>query len=197
MAKLHLIRHGETDWNVEKRYQGSQDIPLNSRGRLQAAEVGKSLQDLQFAAIYSSHLKRAVETAEIIRGERNLQVEQFADLKEGCYGSLEGKTFSEIEAQFGYRMDLAKHHELSNQEKLHYRLVPDAESGFEVTQRVIPVLEQIAQKHLDQDVLIVTHGGVIRALLVYLADHDWSSTKIQNGQIVTFFYKDDCIKILS
>ncbi len=197
MARLHLVRHGETDWNVQKRYQGSQDIPLNERGRLQAAETAKALKDLQFAGIYSSHLKRAVETAEIIRGSRDQHIELFTQLKETCYGGLEGKTFAEIEAQYGHRFDLATHHGLSNLEKLHYKFVPDVESGYEVIQRVLPALELIAQKHLDDDVLIVTHGGVIRALLVHLANHDWSSTKIQNGQVVTFLYEESCIKILS
>lgn len=191
MARLHLVRHGETDWNVQKRYQGSQDIPLNERGRLQAEEVGKVLGEKTFAGIYSSHLKRAVETAEIIKGSRSHSVEQYPDLKEGCYGSLEGKTFAEIETEFGFRFDLATHQSLSNTEKLHYKIVPDMESGFEVVQRVLPVLEIIAERHLGEDVLIVTHGGVIRALLVHLAGHDWSTTKIQNGEVVTFVYEMD------
>ncbi|MBS0629197.1 MAG: histidine phosphatase family protein [Verrucomicrobia bacterium] len=194
MARLHLVRHGETDWNVQKRYQGSQDIPLNERGRLQAAEVANQLKEISFAGIYSSHLKRAFETAEIIRGTRPLQVVQYPELKEGFYASLEGKTFLEIEEQFGF---LAAHAELSNVEKLHFKIIPEMESGYEVTQRTLPILKLIAQKHLGEDVLIVTHGGVIRALLVYLANHDWTTTKIHNGQVVTFFYEEDCLKILS
>lgn len=189
MARLHLIRHGETDWNVQKRYQGSQDIPLNERGRLQAEEARKSLSDKTFAGIYSSDLKRAMETAEIIRGEREHLIETFSELQETCYGSLEGKTFAEIEAQFGMRLDFQT--QLSNLEKLHHKIIPDMESGFEVINRVLPTLELIARKHKDQDVIVVTHGGVIRALLVHLADYDWSTTKIQNGQVVTFIYKEN------
>lgn len=184
MARLHLIRHGQTDWNVEKRYQGSQDIPLNERGRLQAAEAKEALSDKTFAGIYSSDLKRAYETAEIIRGEKEHVIETFSQLRETCYGSLEGKTLAEIEAKFGT-------HQENNQITLHHKIVPDMESGFEVIQRVLPTLELIAQKHQDQDVLVVTHGGVIRALLVHLADYDWSTTKIHNGQVVTFVYSEN------
>lgn len=181
MARLHLIRHGQTDWNVEKRYQGSQDIPLNERGRLQAEEAKKALSDKAFAGIYSSDLKRALETAEIISGEQ--QIVTFAQLRETCYGSLEGKTLIEIEAKFG------KPQPLDNQTILRNKIVPDMESGIEVINRVLPILELIAKKHQDQDVLVVTHGGVIRALLVYIANYDWSATKINNGQVVTLVYK--------
>jgi len=185
MARLHLIRHGQTDWNVEKRYQGSQDIPLNERGRLQAEEAKKALSEKTFAGIYSSDLKRALETAEIICGEKAHIIETFPQLRETSYGSLEGKTLAEIEAEFGQTQQ-----ELDNQTKLHHKIVPDMESGIEVINRALPILELIAKKHLDQDVLVVTHGGVIRALLVHLANYDWSTTKIHNGQVVTFVYEE-------
>lgn len=189
MARLHLIRHGQTDWNVEKRYQGSQDIPLNERGRLQAYDAKEALSDKAFAGIYSSDLKRALETAEIIRGEEDHAIITFSELRETCYGCLEGKTLAEIESEFGT-------HQENHQITLHHKIVPDMESGFEVLQRVLPTLELIAKQHQDEDVLVVTHGGVIRALLVHLANYDWSTTKIHNGQVVTFVYFENHLKLI-
>jgi len=74
-------------------------------------------------------------------------------------------------------------------EKLHYKVTPEQESSFEVVQRTLPILKNIAKKHLGTDILIVTHGGVIKALLIYLAEHDWESTYIQNGQRITFLFE--------
>lgn len=202
MARLHLVRHGETDWNVEKRYQGSKDIPLNERGRLQAQEVAENLKSLSLAGIYSSTLKRAIETAEIIKGARPHLVEKFDELREAYYGSLEGMTFDEVkkewphvhekqQAFFATKTDL-----IPNSEKLHCRLVPDMESGYEVAQRAIGALDTIAKRHPNEDILVVTHGGVIRALLVYLADYDWSTVHIQNGQLVTFVHENGAFNVV-
>lgn len=194
MARLHLVRHGETDWNAQKRYQGSQDIPLNERGRLQAEEVAEALKEISFAGIYASNLKRAIETANIIKGSRPHTVQQYPELKEGFYGPIEGKTLEEVEREFGSR--LGGHPNLTNLEKLHYKLVPEMESGFEITQRTLPILELLAKKHLGEDILIVTHGGVLRSLLVHLADHDWSTTKIKNGQVVPLLYEESKFLLL-
>lgn len=187
MARLHLMRHGETAWNAEKRYQGSQDIPLNERGRLQAEEASQLLSSFPFAAIYASNLSRAKQTAEIIKGSRDLSIKPLAALNEGSFGSLEGKTSQEMEEE--YSLQIQKRSQLSKEEVFHFKLTPDQESWFEVLQRVVPTLETIANTHLGKDVLVVTHGGVIRTLLVYFANKEWS-TLIHNGEIVTFLYEN-------
>jgi len=192
MARLHLIRHGETDWNAQKRYQGSQDIPLNQRGKLQALDVKKALADKTFAGVYSSPMLRAKETAEIIAGGDH-PIHFFDDLREGSFGSLEGKTYSEVHEQFASQIEKRK--QLTYLEQLHFKIIPDEEAWIEVVERALPLLEEIAEKHLEEDVLIITHGGVIRTLIVYLT-HCENLPRIENGQVVSFAYEEKMLRLL-
>jgi uncharacterized phosphatase len=183
---LILVRHGETDWNAQRRYQGLQDIPLNENGKVQAMEAGINLASTPISAAYTSHLQRAIETAEIITAGKDLQVSPFPDLHEGSFGILEGQTIDAVRNAYADRIRIFEG--LANQEKLKFKITPCAESGFEVVQRVLPRLEEIALRHPDEHVLVVTHGGVIRSLIVYLTDSEWAETRIENGKIVPLRY---------
>jgi len=187
MARLHLVRHGETDWNAQKRYQGSIDIPLNERGRSQAKEVGKDLANLSFSAVYASTLSRARETAELILAAPEQKIHLLDTLKEGSFGQLEGKSYEEVHIQYASSIEARK--KLSARDKLHFKLIPDEESWHEVLERVLPTLEEIAKRHEGEEVLVVTHGGVIRTLLVHLADYE-EFPRIENGQVVRFLYQE-------
>lgn len=88
--KIYLIRHGETDWNLEQRLQDATDIPLNENGLELARETAKGLQDVPFDVVYTSPLTRARQTAEIIRGHRNIPLIEEPRLKEICFGVYEG-----------------------------------------------------------------------------------------------------------
>ncbi|MCQ2519691.1 MAG: histidine phosphatase family protein [Lachnospiraceae bacterium] len=90
--KLYVLRHGTTDWNEAKRLQGNSDTELNEKGRLLAKQTAKALEDVPFSHIYSSPLSRAVETAEIVRGHRNVQIVSDRRLIEVCFGIDEGVT---------------------------------------------------------------------------------------------------------
>ncbi len=187
MSRLHLVRHGETDWNAQKRYQGSIDIPLNERGRLQARTTGDALAEHPFTAIYVSPLSRAVETAEIIKGSRPLPITIYEELREIAFGSLEGKTLAEVHKEL-------KLESTSSKEKFLQKIVPDMESGKETVDRVLPTLLTIANRHPDEDILIVTHGGVIHSLLSHLAGFDWSDFRVGNGEVFTFHHEGDTLK---
>ena len=89
--ELYIIRHGETKWNSEKRLQGRSDIELNEYGIELARITSEALKDVKFDRIYSSPLKRAYETAEILRGSRKLDIICDDRLKEMCFGDYEGK----------------------------------------------------------------------------------------------------------
>ena len=179
MAKLYLVRHGQTKWNAEKRFQGSMDIPLNETGREQAQEASKKLSEIPFVAVYSSHLQRARETAEILKGDRSHPIQIEEDLREGSFGSLEGQSYAEHSPWD----DL---HHLSHEERLHHKWVEDQESAHEVMERVIPCLKKIAIAHENREVLIVTHGGVMRTLLTVLEGRDWTGLKILNTEVLIF-----------
>jgi len=189
MTRLYLVRHGETDWNVEHRYQGWTDIPLNAKGREQAKQVAQSLSNLSFQAIYASTLKRAIETAEAIAEMQGVHVETHDSLKEIYFGTLEGKTLREV-----YEEHIQN--TISSVDSLHAKIVPDQESGFDVSQRALPTLVQIAKKHQGKNVLVVTHGGVLHSLLVTIAGMEWGSFHIENGQILTFAYDQEKLTFL-
>src|SRR4051794_38680024 len=101
MKHIYLIRHGETDWNVQERFQGHTDIPLNENGRSQARQLIAVCRHHKIEAILSSDLSRALETAQIIAAQLEIKVFQNAGLREANLGKAQGLTHSEIEQQFG------------------------------------------------------------------------------------------------
>jgi probable phosphoglycerate mutase len=156
MLHLILIRHGQTDWNAEYRYQGQIDIPLNDTGRQQAGRLARRLAGRQVDALYASDLSRAFETAEIIG--QAMGIEPLADkrLRELGFGAIEGLTFDEARVRYPDEMQawLDDHTPL-----------PDAEPPDTFCERVQSLLEDLRQRHDGQVVVLVGHGGPLRELL--------------------------------
>jgi broad specificity phosphatase PhoE len=152
MTELLLVRHAETEWNREGRWQGHADPALNEAGRAQAHALGRSLAGEPVDAIYSSDLRRASETADILGAALDLPVTTDPDLREIDVGSWSGLTREEVAARFPGR-------------ETH-----DGESRDELEARVVAAVRRIAQRHPDGHVLIVTHGGSIRSLQRHLDD---------------------------
>ncbi|MGO4691757.1 histidine phosphatase family protein [Glaciibacter sp. 2TAF33] len=176
MTRFSLVRHGQTDWNLRQRIQGSTDIPLNSTGRAEAAETGVRLRDRDWDAIVSSPLLRADETARIIAGELGLpRPEVMPALTERHHGAIEGLTFAERRATFPDGV-----------------AVPGLESRQDVLDRVLPALGSVAATHPGQSVLVVSHGGVIGTLIRHASGgarprHD---ELIANGSVHDFDWVD-------
>jgi broad specificity phosphatase PhoE len=141
-----LARHGETDWNRDGRFQGHADPPLNDAGRAQARRLAERLASTPFDAVYSSDLARAHETAEILAASHGVPVVADAGLREVDVGSWSGLTRAEISERFPG----AEHH--------------DGETREEHLTRVVAAVERIAHGHPGQRILIVSHGGSLRAL---------------------------------
>jgi probable phosphoglycerate mutase len=152
VTTLILVRHGETDWNRDGIWQGHGDPPLNEAGRRQATELAERLGNLEIDALYSSDLRRAYETAEIVGAAKGLEITAEPDLREMDVGSWSGLTSEEIATRFP-GMD---HH--------------DGEEREAFDTRAVAVLHRIAEAHQGQHVLVVTHGGVVRALQRHLID---------------------------
>jgi broad specificity phosphatase PhoE len=151
-----LVRHGETDWNRENRFQGHADTSLNEAGREQARALARALEGTRFSIVYSSPLKRAAETARIIASNLGLDVRLDAALMEVDVGSWSGLTRSEIEARYseGYSRWLEFGHGWD-----------DGETYDELGLRVVAGLRKIAASHPAEQILAVTHGGPIRSAL--------------------------------
>ena len=156
MTRIHLVRHGETDWNRELRWQGHSDPPLNERGRDQARRLAGTLGTTPFAAVYSSDLRRASETAEIVAAPLALPVRVDPALREIDVGSWEGFTLAELEARFPE--DVARWQDTGEHGW------DDGESHEEMFTRVREAVRSIAARHDGEDILVVSHGGPIRAL---------------------------------
>ena len=141
-----LARHGETDWNREGRFQGHADPPLNETGRAQARELADQLATTPFDAVYSSDLSRAHETARLVAATHGVPVVTDTGLREIDVGSWSGLTRSEIELRFPG----AEHH--------------DGETRADHLQRVLATVLRIAHEHPGERILVVSHGGSLRAL---------------------------------
>lgn len=169
-----LIRHGETQWNVEDRYAGWTDIPLNENGKDQASRLAEYLKTTHpdLSSLYSSSLSRAWQTGEETSKAFNLPIIKKDELREICWGDGEGLTGQEKDALYG-----AAHKErLQNypvrKECWDQPLFPNAETYNALYQRLENQLAQIARLHPGQKVAIFTHGRAIRTLIGQCIDSD-------------------------
>jgi phosphoserine phosphatase len=155
MTTVLLARHGESDWNRAKRWQGFADRPLTDVGRRQADELADRLEGTELDAIYASDLQRARETAEAVARRRGLEVRTTRDLREVDVGSWSGLTREEAEA--GYPEAYARW--LQGGEGWD-----DGETYEQLQTRVVRAMTRIAAAHDGGRVLVVAHGGTIRAI---------------------------------
>lgn len=160
---IYLIRHGETEWNVEGRMQGHADSPLTQKGLEQARRRAESLKHIQFAAFYSSDLLRAKRTAEIIALDHQLTVTTTEMLRERHFGPHEGQLVAEYNQQLKDLLD--KRLELSDDELDQYELFEGYETDEKVATRFITILRELATAYLGKTIGVVTHGGALRVLL--------------------------------
>lgn len=165
-CELYLVRHGETVFNKQKRLQGHMDSPLTPEGVAQVEKLKERFYGIHFDAVFSSDLLRAQRTAEIVALERSLAVTTSHLLRERSFGEHEGKQAAELEASF---KDLWEWYErLSYEERFKIKLSPQIESEEEAITRYLTFLREIAVSHLNKRVLVVSHGAIMRILLLHL-----------------------------
>ena len=169
MTTLILARHGETDWNRENRFQGHADPPLNALGRQQSGELAEALAGDEIVRVYTSPLRRARETAEIVAARLTLEVEPVEGLREIDVGAWSGLTRTEVEQRFPQAyarwVDRAPHG------------FEDGETYDELAARVIPALRKLAERHPSDAVLVVTHGGPSRVMQAHAAGIDYAEAR--------------------
>jgi broad specificity phosphatase PhoE len=150
-----LARHGESDWNRSEQWQGFADRPLTELGREQAQALARRLGDVELEAIFSSDLQRARETASAVAQERGLEVQEVRDLREVDVGSWSGLTRAEAETRFpeGYARWIDGGEGWD-----------DGETYGQLGERVVTAIRKIAAEHEGDRILVVAHGGTIRAI---------------------------------
>lgn len=153
---IYIARHGQTQWNVKGKIQGHTNSPLTKEGIAQAKNLAKELKNIKFDAIYSSDLLRAKKTAQIVALQHRLIVETKETLRERNFGPLEGQ----------HKDGLVLLEELRKQ-KIPYE-TKNIESDEKMVERVILFLRELAVAYPAKTVLVVSHGGILRTLLVHL-----------------------------
>jgi len=156
-TRLCIVRHGETDWNAGKRVQGQIDVPLSAVGHAQARATGNALRNEGFAALYSSDLIRARQTAEAAAHLAHLPLQAEPGLRERHYGIFQGLTYAEAEVR--YPAEYARH------KARDPRFAPDGgESLLDFAARLAVAFDTIVRRHAGAAVAIFTHGGVLDIL---------------------------------
>lgn len=186
--RLIFVRHGQTQYNAVNRYQGQSDAVLSSLGRLQAECTGERLRQEDVAAIYSSDLSRALDTAKVIARHHNLPVSLDARLRECSFGDWEGLTVQQIVDRFpdqyaAYRRD-----------SVAFR-APNGERLEELQTRVVESVNSIVEHHSsDENIVVVTHGGPIKAFFCHALGttlYTFRVIRLDNCSITVFALQND------
>ncbi len=173
---LYLVRHGETDWNLENKIQGDSDIPLNQTGILQAKQVKEKLNDIPFDLCYTSPLERAYKTAQIII-EGKCPIIAVPELIERDFGKIEGNPITSEQSKKYWDYELNSSDE-------------EVEPVRHLLNRTREFLIKLLKEHKNQTILIVTHGSTLRALHYnltgYQTNEDFMKFQVKNCQIFQY-----------
>lgn len=175
MTKICIVRHGQTDWNKERRLQGSTDIELNEMGELQARQARDHLKEGEWDVIVTSPLKRARRTAEIINDGLTIPLIEKEEFVERNFGEAEGKLIEESRRKYPNGGS------------------PGQETRSEVLSRVLKGIDEIQAAYPDKNVLLVAHGALIGILLEHLSGGEfvYGETHLINACINTINFQDN------
>ena len=195
VLKLYIVRHGETEWNVIKRFQGQLNTPLTEKGMEKLRKTGKKLENVLFDEVYTSELGRTVASAEIIlnenRGYKNKkrELQKLAELNEVYFGVWQGLTYEEVFLKYPEEADNyfynVKNYNAENVE---------AEKLEDALERFLKGINKILDSHESGNILVVTHGTVFEMFMNYVANDSIfdidERTLMGNGDYKVFSYKD-------
>lgn len=164
-CRVYLVRHGETEWNAQMRFQGQTDVPLSSGGVAQAKLLASRLANEEIQAFYASDLLRARETAEILAGPHRMEVQFFPELRELNFGAWEGMTSKEIQEAFTGEITAWWNNPLNTR-------IPGGETLAEMVERNIIAIKRIVEINNGKKVVVVSHGGSIRSIIASVLGMD-------------------------
>jgi len=165
LARIILIRHGQTEWNRDERFRGRVDIDLDEMGLRQAEAAAQRIAQWEVAAIYSSPLKRAMTTAEIIANRLGLTVEPLEGINDMDFGVWQGLSIGEVKENYPEFFDLWRY----SPQRLK---IPEGESLEDVQNRVAATIDDLVAKYENGTVALVTHRVVCKVLLCHLLGLD-------------------------
>ena len=195
ILKLYIVRHGETEWNVIKRFQGQLNTPLTEKGMEKLRETGKNLENVLFEEVYTSELERTVKSAEIIlnenRGYKNkkMELKKLAELNEVYFGVWQGLKYEEVFLKYPEEANNyfynVKNYKAENVE---------AENLKDALERFLRGINKILDNHKSGNILIVTHGTVFEMFINYVGNSSIfdidERTLMGNGDYKIFSYED-------
>lgn len=187
---LYLLRHGQTDWNIKGRVQGWTDTLINDTGVEQARLATQKLKRYDIETIYSSDLKRAKKTADIVSGYLDLPVHYTKRLREINFGKAEGVKKTDLIAKFPHISPAFN--DINNPERYEVRY-PNGESIGEVQQRFIKFVNKLSDEG-RKNVLIVTHGMLVRIFTEFCLR---KTIKIENGSVLRIVFDEKSKKFKS
>lgn len=183
---VYIFRHGETDWNHAKRLQGHSDIPLNARGREQAARLALELKHVSIDLILTSDLSRALDTARFVARETGAPILVTPHLRETCLGAAEGLTHQEVMDRFGegmWRRWLSLH---PDDDEFAF---PDGESKGRLRRRLFRAMETALRNYPHANVAVSTHGGALRRILHHVRPEMSEPAIVPNCQVFEFNFE--------
>jgi len=193
--KLYIVRHGETEWNVIKRFQGQLNTPLTEKGIKKLKETGKELEDVTFEEVYTSELERTVNSAEIIlnenRGYKNnkLKLKKLAELNEVHFGVWQGLKYEEVFLKYPEEAN-NYFYNVKNYKAENVK----AENLKDALERFLRGINKILSSHKSGNILIVTHGTVFEMFINHVGNNDIfdidERTLMGNGDYKIFSYED-------
>lgn len=189
-SQWFIVRHGETNWNIEKRWQGHLDICLNDNGRQQALLVAKKLKSKNIELIISSDLIRCKETALIIAKELKINLIFDSNLRERNTGIAQGLTLEESEQKFG--KDIVEYWRSNYKAK-----IPSGESLKELENRILNRFYYYKSEYAHKNVAIFTHGGPIRFIQKHIRNLPFSNVgqyHLKNGKMIELKISESCKK---
>lgn len=187
MTTIYLVRHGETEWNKINKIQGKSNTELSETGKKQAKLIGDSLKDKQVNIIYTSDLKRASMTANIISSILNISIVEMTAYQEIGLGPWEGLTLDEIKKLY------KEQYKAYREDPVNFFL-EGAETLDAVGDRAYRGIIDIVDKHRDSNIIIVSHGTAIKAAIMKILDIDlsrYNKFKIDNGSICTITFDNN------
>lgn len=186
MTTLYLIRHGETSWNADGRFQGHRNTPLNDTGIAQARMVARELATYRIDVLYTSDLARAAQTAELIAAEHTAPLIADVRLREAFFGEWEGLTLPEINERWPEILTAWKEDSLRTRP-------PGGETLEQVQARVVEAVREMVDRHPNAHVAIVGHGGSLRAVIALALAADLSifrRLRLDNCSVSTLTVRD-------